>query len=263
MPSYVVTGASRGIGYGFIQYLSRNPDNIVVGLVRDKVATDKKVQQDGLKNVTILQADITDRQSLNAARDVVKTLTGGSLDYLINNAAYVSHLTTGKFLDEFENDPAPLDEDIKTAFETNVVGVIYTINAFLPLIKKGRVKKVVTLTTGMADLDFVNELGVWESAPYSMSKAAVNIAVAKYSARYKEDGILFVSISPGVVDTAAAKAPGVEGLVQKFLKAAPNFPGPMTPLESVEQVLKVVDSKSVENGDGGAFMSHHGNKNWF
>ncbi|OAP62047.1 hypothetical protein AYL99_04250 [Fonsecaea erecta] len=263
MPSYVVTGASRGIGYGFIQYLSKDPDNVVVGLVRDKVATDKKIQQDGLQNVAIIQADITDRQSLNVARDLVKNLTGGSLDYLINNAAYVSHLTTGKFLDEFESDPTSLDEDIKTAFNTNVVGVINTINAFLPLIKKGRVKKVVTLTSGMGDLDFVNDLGIWESAPYSMSKAAVNIAVAKYSARYKDEGILFISISPGVVDTAAAAAPGIEGLVQKFLKAAPNFPGPMTALESVEQVLSVVNSKSVENGDGGAVMSHHGDKNWF
>ncbi|KIX98406.1 uncharacterized protein Z520_05707 [Fonsecaea multimorphosa CBS 102226] len=263
MPSYVVTGASRGIGYGFIQFLSKDPDNVVVGLVRDKVATDRKIQQEGIKNVTILQADITDRQALLAARDVVKTLTGGSLDYLINNAAYVSHLTTGRFLDEFESEPTLLDDDINTAFNTNVVGVINTINVFLPLIKKGRVKKVATLTSGMGDLDFINELGIWESAPYSISKAAVNVVVAKYSARYKDEGILFLSISPGVVDTAAAAAPGIEGLVQKFLKAAPNFPGPMTPLESVEQVLSVVNSKSVENGDGGLLMSHHGDKNWF
>ncbi|KAJ9608848.1 hypothetical protein H2200_006619 [Cladophialophora chaetospira] len=263
MPSYVVTGASRGIGYGFIQHLSQDPSNIVVGLVRDKPATDRKIQQDGIKNVTILQADITDREALKAARDQVKELTGGSLDYLINNAAYVSHLTTGKFLDEFEDDSNSLEDDMWTAFNTNVVGVINTINAFLPLVKKSAIKKVVTLTSGMGDLDFVNSLGIWESAPYSMSKAAVNIAIAKYSARYKSEGILFFSISPGVVDTAAAAAPGIEGLVEKFLKGAPDFPGPMTPLQSVEQVLKVVNLKSVENGDGGAFVSHHGDKNWF
>ncbi|EXJ76376.1 uncharacterized protein A1O5_00884 [Cladophialophora psammophila CBS 110553] len=263
MPSYVVTGASRGIGCGFIQYLSRDSENVVVGLVRDKVAIDRRIQEDSLTNVTILQADITDRCALIVARDVVESLTGGSLDYLINNAAYVSHLTTGKFLNEFESDPTLLVDDIKTAFTTNVVGVINTINVFLPLIQKSHIKKVVTLSSGMGDLDFVNELGIWESAPYSMSKAAVNIAAAKHSARYQEDGILFIAISPGVVDTAAAAAPGIEGLVRKFLKAAPNFPGPMTHLESVEQILSVVNSKRVENGDGGAFISHRGDKTWF
>ncbi|KIW99170.1 uncharacterized protein Z519_00833 [Cladophialophora bantiana CBS 173.52] len=141
---------------------------------------------------------------------------GGSLDYLINNAAYVSHLTTGKFLDEFESDPTLLDDDIKTAFITNVVRVINTTNVLLPLIKKSHIKKVVGLSSGMGDLDFVNEL-----------------------------------------------VPGIEGLVKKFLKAAPNFPGPMTPLESVEQVLSVVNAKSVENGDGGAIISLRGGKTWF
>jgi len=262
MPSYVITGASRGIGYGFIEYLSRDPKNVVIGLVRDKAATDAKIAQDGLRNVTILQADIVDRKALAAAAQQVAKLTGGSLDYLINNAAYVSHLTTGKFIDEFADDQAALDEDFSIAWNTNVIGVINTINAFLPLVKKSSIKKVVTLTSGMGDLDVVNGLGVWESAPYSISKAAVNVASAKYGARYKDEGILFLAISPGVVDTGAAAAPGIEGLFQKFLKAAPDFAGPMTPLESVEQVVKVAESKSIANGDQGAFISHHGDKNW-
>jgi hypothetical protein len=57
-----------------LRQLSTNPANIVVGLVRNKSNTDKKVAEDGLKNVTILEAD-------------------GSLDYLINNAAFVSEVS--------------------------------------------------------------------------------------------------------------------------------------------------------------------------
>jgi NAD(P)-dependent dehydrogenase (short-subunit alcohol dehydrogenase family) len=216
---------------------------------------------------------------LRAAAAQVAQLTGGSLDILINNAAYVSHLTTGKFLDEFEDDTAAaeLDDDLQTAWTINVVGTIYCINAFLPLIKKGAVKKVLTISSGMGDLEFVNNLGIWESAPYSMSKAAVNIAVAKYGARYKDEGILFISMSPGVVDTGATKgkssrilasdlpltescitAPGIEGLIAKFLKAAPNFPGPMAPVVSVEKMLKVTQSMNVQKGDSGAFVSEKG-----
>lgn len=138
-----------------------------------------------------------------AAKEVGK-LTGGSLDYLINNAAYVSHLTVAKFIDEFADDEAALDEDLNTAWNTNVIGVINTINTFLPLLKKGTVKKVVTLSSGLGDLDVTTGLGIWEHAPYGISKAAVNIVSAKYGARYTEEGILFLAISPGVVDTGAA-----------------------------------------------------------
>jgi len=88
--------------YGFIQYLARDPSNIVVGLARNKAATDQKIAQGGVNKVTIIQADIVDGDSLHAAKAEVEKLTGGSLDYLINNAAFVSGLTAAKFLDEFE-----------------------------------------------------------------------------------------------------------------------------------------------------------------
>lgn len=188
-----------------MEYISRNQENTVIGLVRNKSGLE---DSDGIltrKNVTILQADILDRPALIAARDEVARRTGGSLDYLINNAAYISAITSGQFLDEFEDDRKTLDDEIWNSFNTNVVGVINTINIFLPLVKKSAaVKKVITLSTGLADPELIAPYGIWEAAPYSMSKAAVNIAVAKYGARYKDEGILFLAISPGVVATQAA-----------------------------------------------------------
>lgn len=53
----------------------------------------------------------------------------------------------------------------------------------------------------MSDTDFVAKYDVVVAAPYSISKAAMNLAVAKYSAEYAKDGVLFLSISPGYVDT--------------------------------------------------------------
>jgi hypothetical protein len=38
--------------------------NVVIGLVRQKSKVDKKVAEDGLKNVTILEADILDLPAL-------------------------------------------------------------------------------------------------------------------------------------------------------------------------------------------------------
>lgn len=53
----------------------------------------------------------------------------------------------------------------------------------------------------MSDLEFISKSGIEVAAPYSISKAAMNTAVAKYSAQYAADGVLFFSISPGVIDT--------------------------------------------------------------
>lgn len=84
-------------------------------------------------------------------------------------------------------------------FQTSVVGNIHLFNLFLPLVLKGKVKKVIALSSGHGDLDLINNLEIENSALYAASKAALNVVVAKFNAQYKKAGVLFVSISPGVV----------------------------------------------------------------
>lgn len=201
MPSHIIVGASRGIGFGFLQQLSKDPSNTVIGLVRNTEATQKRVDAEGLKNVTILQADITDYNSVRAAASKVSSLVpNGAVDYLWNNAAYISHATANRFFDEFTPEEWPqLLEELQTSWSTNVVGIINTINAFIPLVLKSSIKKVITISTGMADDKLTSQFEVWEGAPYSASKAAVNMIVAKWDARYRSKGVLFLAISPGVV----------------------------------------------------------------
>ena len=92
-------------------------------------------------------------------------------------------------------------EDVSSkSFQTNVVGNIHLFNLFLPLVMKGKVKKVITISSGHADLDFINDFDIENSALYSASKAAMNVIVAKFNAQYRKDGVLFVSISPGAVE---------------------------------------------------------------
>jgi hypothetical protein len=50
---------------------------------------------------------------------------------------------------------------------------------------------------------------------------------------------------------------------QKFAAYAPNFKGPSTPEDAIKDVISVWEKASIENGDGGAFLSHRGEvKNW-
>lgn len=91
-------------------------------------------------------------------------------------------------------------EEYRNVFDTGVLGNINLYNLFLPQILKGKVKKVIFTSSGHADLDFVNAFDIDVCSVYSAGKAAMNIINAKYSAQYKKDGVLFLSISPGMVD---------------------------------------------------------------
>ena len=89
--------------------------------------------------------------------------------------------------------------------DTNVLANIHLYNLFLPLILKGDAKKVVAISSMTADIDLVKNHDLANFAPYSASKAAMNLITAKFSAEYKERGVLFLSVCPGIVDTGYFK----------------------------------------------------------
>jgi NAD(P)-dependent dehydrogenase (short-subunit alcohol dehydrogenase family) len=149
-----------------------------------------------------------------------------------------------------------------------VIGNINLFNLFLPIILKGQTKKVIAISTGMADADLVTKYDVDNGAPYAISKAALNLAVAKYSAEYRSQGVLFLSISPGFVETGQFGRASDEHkeklqlMGARFAAYAPHFTGAITPEESVKKVLSVISHASIDGGFAGAFISHLGNKQW-
>ncbi|KAI1763520.1 NAD(P)-binding protein [Hypoxylon sp. FL1150] len=272
MSSYVVAGASRGIGFEFLRQLSADPAAIVIGLVRDKAGSEKKVAAEiGRSNIHLVTGDLINHESLKKAAEETSMITGGKLDYLIANGAHLSHWSAHKTFGRMADAPEKLEEDMYSSFKTNVMGVIHLYNFFVPLIKKGNAKKVIAITSGHADIDLVTKYNLASAAPYAISKIALNMAVAKFSAEYSSEGILFFSISPGVVNTSGHLDPAsfeesdrkeFENVVGIFTKYAPHFKGPIMPDESVRLMREVIDKASVERGDGGSFVSHFGTKQW-
>ena len=94
------------------------------------------------------------------------------------------------------------EDDMHKTIQTNAIGVAHLFNAFLPLVLKGDAKKVIAITSGMGEIDLTNTSNMWLSVPYAVSKATLNMIVAKFSAEYKEQGVLFLGISPGFVATS-------------------------------------------------------------
>ncbi|KAG4258840.1 hypothetical protein FPRO04_13979 [Fusarium proliferatum] len=267
-------GANKkpGLGYELARQLSNDHSNTVVGIVRDKSATITKISQDAelnrRSNIHVIEADLTNYNALKDAVNETAKITGGSIDYLIANAAYVSKFDTFDPMGALGNTPKELEDDLKMLFDVNVVANIHLFNLFIPLILRGKEKKVVTISTGLADLEFTNNFEHEFTPLYSISKAAMNMAVAKFNAQYKKKGVLFMSVCPGMVDVGQfnhatpQQMEAMGGMMAKFKEYAPHFTGPATAEAAVKDMRAVWENATIEGGYGGAYLSQFGNKQW-
>lgn len=96
--------------------------------------------------------------------------------------------------------PEEVEATLKELFHINVIGNVHLFNLFLPLILKGETKKVIVVASAWADLDWTIKYDLTPGSLYGSTKAAMNIITGNYSAQYKKEGVLFLSISPGMVE---------------------------------------------------------------
>ncbi|KAL6806256.1 hypothetical protein GGI42DRAFT_367049 [Trichoderma sp. SZMC 28013] len=249
MPSYIIIGASRGLGYEWLRHLSRDPENTIVGLVRNPDAVEAKLAYDSIRNVNIIKADLTDHKSLSAAVAKTADLTGGSVDYLIINGVHQDPVADFLSPSEFIGREELLHDYMVKAIETNVVGVMYGINAYLPLVRKSSVKKITVISTGLADL----ELALQGNMSFFVT------------IELRADGVTIIALSPGLVNTQEAPPPAeimprIQIMMQDCLAVNPEFKGPIEPAESVKMQLKVIETATIKQS--GEFLSHFGNKQW-
>lgn len=140
---------------------------MVIGIVRDKITVDKKVAADKLPNVHILEGDMVDHVSLASAAKETEKITGGWLDVLIVNGGYVKSPESSYHPSQWIGKEELLKEDLTESFLVNVLGPVYTINAFLALIHAGLTKKIIVISTGMADPGFVELLQSPDALSYA------------------------------------------------------------------------------------------------
>lgn len=214
MASYVITGASRGIGLEWVRQLSSaSPSNIVFAVVRNP-SSSSELQElaSAHANVKVVKGDVSSPVDMLAAAATVAEIVGeAGLDVLVHNA--VSYPSDLAVMSSGPSGLAPGDEDLvartKAAFDvmwsTAIYGTFWVTNSFLPLLEKAAARKgeakVVHVNTGAADIDFILKSGMVYSVPYAAAKGAMNVITAKYAVELRPKGIKVVSISPGWVET--------------------------------------------------------------
>ncbi|OJK03000.1 hypothetical protein ASPACDRAFT_1886024 [Aspergillus aculeatus ATCC 16872] len=267
MASYAITGASKGIGREFVRQLAADTNNTVLAIVRNPESPEIVDLTSKHPNVHAIKGDVTDPQSILQAAAAAAAVTGGTLDVLIHNSNAVDAASMSYTPTQMPFDAQAMRASFEPSLSTNVYGGLWATNAFLPLIEKGTQKKIVHISTGMADTAFIKKASVSVAVTYSIAKAAVNVQVAKYAVELAPKGIKVVAVSPGWVDTWEGEKPAqvVEAdnfLLKQFQAAKPDLEGKILPEESVRKVLQVVEHLDIE--DSGLFLSHNGDQeNWF
>ncbi|KAE8150734.1 hypothetical protein BDV25DRAFT_139564 [Aspergillus avenaceus] len=181
----LITGCTPGsIGYALVrEFQSR--DYHVIATVRNTDLVPELTSQ----GMTALALDITDSMSIAQCREQVGRITENKLDILINNAG------RGLVTPAVDTDLA----DARAVYETNLFGVIATINAFIDILIPAK-GLIVNISSASALIPYVF------GSVYSSSKAAL----AAYSRTLREElkpvGVRVQVVMAGTVRSNMGKA---------------------------------------------------------
>ncbi|KAI0674057.1 NAD-P-binding protein [Trametes maxima] len=263
---YAIAGASRGIGLEFVRQLAAKKNTVVFAIVRSKQnSTHLVAVAASLKNVHVVEGDVGDHKSIARAAAEISSLSGGKLDYLINNAAKTDSAIFKGYNDYKNLDE--LDSDFIGAYNVNVLGVIHSICAFLPLLRAGSSKGIIVIGSDAGKTDLARAMGYANMTAYCITKAATEMATTKWALTLKDEGFVVVTMHPGAVDVSetsskeylAVARPMLSALIED-LKAAAGTEGLqfLTPEQSVKAQLEVIDK--LQPSDSGAFVTYDGKK---
>lgn len=180
-PWILVTGCSTGIGRSLVGELRQRGFGVVATARRPETLAELP-PGDGLR---ILALDVAEAASIAAAVEACRDLR---LIGLVNNAGY--------------GQVGPLElltaEELRTQFETNVIGLHAMTRAFLPLIRvnaakgEGRIVQVASM---------LGRLSIPLAGAYNASKHAV-VALAESLRLEVGDEIAVILVEPGAIRTS-------------------------------------------------------------
>ncbi|KAH8547581.1 4-dihydrotrisporin dehydrogenase [Umbelopsis sp. PMI_123] len=226
--TYFITGANRGLGLEFVSQLKR-AGHIVIATARKPESAEELQKLVDNKQVFSLALDTVDIKSVEAAVDKVNQIAPEGIDVLINNA--------GVNTDRSHNSLATSGQALLDVFNTNVVGTALVSQRFIPLLKKKTDRKIFTISSILGSIASTTYAGT--TAPYNVSKAAVNMYVKELSEDLKAENFTVLAIHPGWVQTDMGGAAA-----------------PLKPAESISGMLKVFNNATAK--DTGSFKDYSG-----
>jgi len=179
----IITGASTGIGEACALRLDKMGWRVFAGVRKEADA--ERLRSQASERLTPITLDVTDESQIAAAAQTVATAVGeAGIQGLVNNAG-ISVNGPLEFLTA---------EDVRKQLEVNVVGQVAMMQAFLPLIRKGRGRIVnIGSIAGKFSTPFLG--------PYSASKHAMEAISDALRQELRPWGIHVALVEPGSIKT--------------------------------------------------------------
>ncbi|PNP58798.1 hypothetical protein FNYG_15006 [Fusarium nygamai] len=245
--TYLITGANRGIGLGFVAFLLQRPKTTVIAAMRNPSHHSSQAlvslpKASDSKLILIKIDSAIDSDAADAVAILQKDHGITFLDVVIANAG-ISHSSTRT--SEVTSTSA-MDH-----FAVNSIAPLLLFAAAAPLLKASKNAPhgpvFLAISSSVASNGAAEALPI-DVSPYGASKAALNWFVRRL--HFEEPWLTSFVIHPGMVQTEMAAS-----MVAK-LNADPKALGAITVKESVGGVVAVIDAATREKS--GLFMSYDG-----
>lgn len=198
MKTVLITGANKSIGFETARQLLQHGYYVFIGsrsLENGQNAVEK-LKAEGLIHAEAVQLDVTDLESVNAARLTIGNKTK-TLDVLINNAGINGGWPQSSF-------DATINQ-FKEVFDTNLYGVVRVTQAFIDLLKNAEQPRIVNVSSSECSLT-LNSDPTWKyythkAAVYPASKAALNMYTINLAYELRDTAFKVNAVCPGFVAT--------------------------------------------------------------
>ncbi len=182
----LVTGGNSGIGLATAKLFVKEGAYVYI-TGRRQASLDEAIKEIG-ENVTAVQGDVSNLDDLDRLFAQIKK-ERGRLDVVFANAGGGEFVALGSYT----------EEHFDKTFNTNVKGLVFTVQKALPLLPDGA---TVVLNASIVSVKGFPAFGV-----YSATKAAVRSFARTWTNELKDRHIRVNVVSPGPIDT-----PGISGL---------------------------------------------------
>lgn len=185
----LITGADSGIGKSVALLFAEEGAHIAIIFhsdVEDAEKTKSEIEYLG-RQCMIFKGDVNDNSFCQETTSKVVEKWGG-IDILVNNAGI-----------QFPNDDITKlkEEDIRTTFNSNIIGMILLTKAVFPYLKEG--SSIINTTSAVA------YQGHEELLDYSATKGAIVSFTRSLALQAKPKGIRVNAVAPGPVATPLTK----------------------------------------------------------
>ncbi|OJJ15042.1 short-chain dehydrogenase [marine bacterium AO1-C] len=198
MKKALITGANKSIGLETARQLLQKGYYVYLGSRNQVKGLEaiKKLKSEGFSQVEMIQIDVSNDESVQAARTAIGKSTE-VLDVLINNAGISGGMPQ-----------TALDTNVevfKNVYEINVYGIVRVTQTFIDLLKKSSTPRIVNVSSSQGSLTLANDQSNkyyhFKGAVYQSSKAALNMYSIVLAYELRNTLVKVNMVDPGFTKT--------------------------------------------------------------